>query len=247
MSVPDTARFGGYRRLSRGTVVLLVVAVVVAVVVTLVTVHLLRRDATHCAHWDVVFNGYGSASCTEDVLSLRPAVATASDETHAGLATSRTVAVTEGEVTTVRATVTTRDQLREGQEPNPWEVAWLLWSYEANDHFYALVLKPNGWEVSKQDPAHPGSQRFLASGTSPTYAVGTPHEVVLSVDTTQPDAMTVTVIVNGVELATVSDTDSPYRSGKVAAYTEDAAIDVLVEPVREAAPDSTASSNREDA
>ena len=51
-------------------------------------------------------------------------------------------------------------QRRRGQ-PNPWEVGWLLWRYTDNDHFYSFIVKPNGFELGKQDPAYPGRQRFL--------------------------------------------------------------------------------------
>ena len=44
--------------------------------------------------------------------------------------------------------------------------------------------------------------------------------------TTADDAVTMTVSVDGAELATVTDEESPYPSGAVAAYTEDAAITV---------------------
>ena len=45
-------------------------------------------------------------------------------------------------------------QRRRGQ-PNPWEVGWLLWRYTDNDHFYSFIVKPNGFELGKQDPAYP--------------------------------------------------------------------------------------------
>lgn len=64
-------------------------------------------------------------------------------------------------------------------KPNPWEVGWLLWCFSpdpthpydpsptsnSNFRFYALCLKANGWEVSKQDPSYQGGQRFLKSNT----------------------------------------------------------------------------------
>lgn len=73
--------------------------------------------------------------------------------------------------------------------PNPWEVGWLLWCFSpdpthpydpsptsnSNFRFYALCLKANGWEVSKQDPAYPGGQRFLKSNTDTDPRKFTPH------------------------------------------------------------------------
>ena len=74
-------------------------------------------------------------------------------------------------------------------KPNPWEVGWLLWCFSpdpthpydpsptsnSNFRFYALTLKPNGWEVSKQDPAYPGGQRFLKSNDAKDPRKFPPH------------------------------------------------------------------------
>lgn len=74
-------------------------------------------------------------------------------------------------------------------EPNPWEVGWLLWCFSpdpthpydpsptsnSNFRFYALTLKPNGWEVSKQDPSYKGGQRFLKSNTDTDPRKFPPH------------------------------------------------------------------------
>ena len=138
--------------------------------------------------------------------------------------------MTEGTTTSVTATLTTNEQLRQGSEPNTWEVPWLLWSYTDDSHFYAIVLKPNGWELSKQDPAYSGEQHFLDTGSSPTFAVGQPHTLTVTV-TTEPasaqapsGSMTVDITADGEHLLTYTDTDSPYLSGPFAAYTEDADV-----------------------
>ena len=115
--------------------------------------------------------------------------------------------------------------------PNAWEVAWLLWNYSDNNHFYALALKPNGWEVSKQDTNYDGAQRFLASGNTPVYPPGASHNVTVTIDTTNPAAATFVVTVDGQELGKVTDSESPYRSGAVAAYCEDS--DVTFTPITE--------------
>lgn len=73
--------------------------------------------------------------------------------------------------------------------PNPWEVGWLLWCFSpdpthpydpsptsnSNFRFYALCLKTNGWEVSKQDPSYKGGQRFLKSNTDTDPRKFPPH------------------------------------------------------------------------
>lgn len=74
-------------------------------------------------------------------------------------------------------------------KPNPWEVGWLLWCFSpdpthpydpsptsnSNFRFYAVVLKPNGWEVSKQDPSYKGGQRFLKSNDAKDPRKFPPH------------------------------------------------------------------------
>ena len=153
------------------------------------------------------------------------------DTTHAGLATSTSVEIEAGGVQTIHTTMTTVRQLREDGDPNAWEVAWLLWNYTDNNHFYALALKPNGWEVSKQDTAYEGAQRFLASGNTPVYPPGASHDVTVAIDTTNPAAVSFVITVDGKELGTVTDSQTPYRSGAVAAYCEDS--DVTFTPIIE--------------
>lgn len=74
-------------------------------------------------------------------------------------------------------------------KPNPWEVGWLLWCFSpdpthpydpsptsnSNFRFYALCLKANGWEVSKQDPSYQGGQRFLKSNDAKDPRKFPPH------------------------------------------------------------------------
>ena len=141
----DGSRRG--RILRRALLTVCVLALVLGV-----TVYCHAREATEtpdCSQWEIIFDGYGEASCSEGLLRLKPTSANSSDTTHAGLATSTTVEIEAGGVQTIHTTMTTVKQLREDGEPNAWEVAWLLWNYTDNNHFYALALKPNGWEVSK--------------------------------------------------------------------------------------------------
>jgi hypothetical protein len=110
---------------------------------------------------------------------------------------------------------TTR-QLRRPQ-PNPWEVGWLLWHYQDDTHFYYLALKPNGWELGKEDPAYPGNQRYLATGSSPDFALGRWYVVRVS-----QHGPAIGVTVDGKSLVRVTDTQDPYLSGRVGLYAEDA-------------------------
>lgn len=203
----------------------IVIAVLVGALVLSGAVATVVYAMTDRCEWTTVHHGYGKVSCTRGTVRLSPKTSTSSDETHAALATVDGVNIEENATQTISATMRTDTQLRTGDNPNPWEVAWFLWNYTDDQHFYAVVLKPNGWEISKEDPAYPGAQRFLASGDSPTFPVGSAFDITVTI-TTAEDAVTMTVSVGGAELATVTDRESPYPSGAVAAYTEDATITV---------------------
>ena len=126
------------------------------------------------------------------------------------------VAADGGDVT-VQADMATSRQLRTGSAPNAWEVGWLLWHYTDNEHFYYVILKPNGWEIGKEDPAYPGAQRFLASSSSPQFPLGPWYRVRVV-----QSGGTIQLFVNDLLIATAFDNDSPYTGGRVGLYTEDA-------------------------
>lgn len=163
--------------------------------------------------WTTVFHGYGHVTGTDREVVLEPRVAASPDITHGALV--RTTASHAD--ANFGISVRTEQQLRQGT-PNPWEVGWVLWNYRDNDHFYAVALKPNGWEVSKQDPAYPGSQRFIATGEK-TFPVGQEYRVQVA-----QDWPNMTVTVDGQELVTFVDTETPYRGGAIGLYTEDARV-----------------------
>jgi hypothetical protein len=172
-------------------------------------------DGSSHGQWFDVFNGFGTSGIVADganVLSEIPASSTSSGETHSALVVSQP---SFGDID-VTATFRTVRQLR-SPTPNSWEVAWFLWHYTDNVHFYYVLLKPTGWELGKEDPAYPGAQRFLATGSSPTFAVGQSHRVrVVQVGST------ITVTANGAPLVRFTDSERPYTSGAIGLYTEDA-------------------------
>src|SRR5687767_2697380 len=97
-------------------------------------------------------------------LVLSPQASTSPDETHAGMV------VSQSSFSDVRfsADFSTLEQLRTGSAPNPWESAWAVFGHTDDEHFYYVAFKPNGWELGKVDPAYPGAQRYLATGSTPT-------------------------------------------------------------------------------
>lgn len=172
------------------------------------------REGTTRGPWRLVFHGHGRADADASRVELVPATATTDDVTHGALVV-RTDGGADGVVST---RLTTRRQLRE-PTPNPWEVAWVLVRYTDPVHFYAVVLKPNGWELSKQDERYPGAQKFLASGSEPTFPVGGSYELRV-----EARGATISASVDGHELFTHTDHDEPYLEGHVALYTEDASV-----------------------
>lgn len=167
--------------------------------------------------WNVIFTGYGCVTLDGSTLQASPQMSTHSSETHASLI----VGPSFSSPLTYELTLLTMDQLRENASPNPWEVAWVVWAYTDNDHFYYFIPKPNGWELGKRDPAYPGGQRFLATGSDYVYPIGQEYLVVVTHDTLN----TMTVSVDGVELVSFTDTEDPYNSGRIGLYTEDATVE----------------------
>lgn len=185
-------------------------------------------DGQAFGQWRVVFAGYGSVSAPKispRLLRISPKAATAPDATHAGLVVSKT-SFTQRCVN-VETRMMTRKQLRQGSAPNPWETGWLIWDYLDNEHFTYLALKTNGWELGKRDPAYPGGQRFLATGSTPAALIGQwqTAKVTRQVNSGST-AATMVVRIGGVKLATFTDTERPYVAGRIGMYSEDATVDI---------------------
>lgn len=197
----------------------LVVAVLV-IALTAVGLFLTRggdrpwKDGEERGQFRSVYHGYGTVTGNDDEIILHPQPAEDLSITHGALVVTRDVF----DEVDFNVVMTTEQQVRK-DPPNPWEVGWVLWNHTDDDHFYAVALKPNGWEISKQDPAYPGKQRFLATGSEPAFPVGESHLV----SVTQSDGEMV-VSVDGEVLASVVDNETPYRSGSIGFYTEDARV-----------------------
>ena len=180
------------------------------------------KDGEAFGPWLDQFGGYGTVGIegdgTNQWLRLSPMVSDAPNKTSASLVTGPSY---NGPLQ-FQAKMTTLQQLRTGSTPNTWEVAWMVWNYTDNDHFYYFIPKTNGWELGKRDPVYPGGQRFLATGSSPAFPIGQPYTVKI----TQDASNTMSVWVNGALITTFTDTEHPYTSGKIGFYTEDALIHV---------------------
>lgn len=174
-------------------------------------------EGTRYGSWYSVHSGFGSTRVENTSqgrrLWLSPRAPTAVSETFSSLVRS---VRSFGDIDmTLR--FQTLAQLRLPQ-PNPWEVAWVIWRYADNDHFYYFIVKPNGWELGKEDPAYPGKQRFLASSSGDhRFPIGVWYR--LRVRHVGDEIM---VWIDDRLVARFRDRQRPYRAGTVALYVEDA-------------------------
>lgn len=180
-------------------------------------------DSQSFGPWTVAFAGYGSVTANDhSTLRLSPAPPASAAETHSALVLSqRRFGTAKLDFTARLRTVA---QLRAGS-PNPWETGWIIWDYVDNDHFSYLAVKTNGWELGKRDPAYPGGQRFLATGT-PATAVGQWRKVHITRKINASGHSVIKASYGNHQLARFVDSERPYTSGKVGFYTEDATIDI---------------------
>jgi hypothetical protein len=174
-------------------------------------------DGSAAGVWQFVYNGYGCngfiASSSNTMLFEQPATSTSPGESHAALVVGPSVS---GDFT-LQVSAATSGQLRVNSDPNPWEVAWVLWHYTDNVHFYYFIPKPNGWELGKADPAYPGAQRFLATGASPSFPIGPWYRIRVA-----QSGQTIQVFVNDLFITTFTDRERVYSSGRIGLYSEDA-------------------------
>ncbi len=184
-----------------------------------------HTDGDIVGDWKVVFAGYGAVQSyakNSKRLALTPRAVSDASATSASLAVS-TESFADKRVR-INTRLVTTEQLRLNDAPNPWEVPWLVWDYQDNEHFYYAVAKPNGWELGKRDPAYPGGQRFLATGSDIAVQIGDAATLnVVRVDL--GDKTRIKLKIDGALVANFIDDERPYSEGSVGAYTEDAAVE----------------------
>lgn len=187
--------------------------------------------------WITEYNGYGKVGIQQDgasnkVLFQKPMASTSPDETHASLSLSQQNFHTP-EIT-YRSKVV--KQLRT-PKPYPWETAWAVWNYTHDHRFYYFALKTNGWELGKVDntkknPTGPeclwpqylnckyeGAQRYLVTANAPKVKIGTWDTLKVKQENNK-----LSVYVNNVLVVQFVDKETPYLSGKIGFYNEDAHV-----------------------
>jgi predicted nucleic acid-binding Zn-ribbon protein len=171
--------------------------------------------------WNIIYAGYGCVEINTDgstqVLQQEPMTSTNLSETHAAMV----IGPEFSNSLTYELKVYTDTQLRQNDPANEWEVAWVLWHYTDDDHFYYFIPKPNGWELGKEDPNYNGSQRFLATGSNILFPIQQWYDIKIEHDIT---TNTMTVYVDEQLIVEFTDTETPYTSGNIGLYNEDARV-----------------------
>lgn len=131
------------------------------------------EEGSRHGRFTTIFDGYGTVAIEDEALVLSPKAAQQLDKTHAALVVAR---LAHDDRVDFEATMTPTAQLRRGDPPNVWETGWLVWNYVDPSDFWYLILKPNGWEVGRVDPATKG-QVFVATGDEFATPIGVPRRV----------------------------------------------------------------------
>ena len=155
---------------------------------------------------------WGQASVRKGTYTLQSQSPTSPGETHSALLTS---AATWGDQV-FSYNAATLAQLRTGSAPNPWEVAWSMFRFTDLTHYYWFIVKPNGWELGKKQGSD--TQIFLATGSTPSRAVGTSYQVRI-----QAQGGRIRVFLDGSQVVDYTDS-SPLLSGSVGLYEEDSKV-----------------------
>lgn len=169
-------------------------------------------------YWTTVYDGLGSVTYSTGGIVMYPMSATSASETHAALTLANISPLRNFRLT---VTAITEMQLRQNSPPNPWEVFWLFFNYNAtptgkNTNYF--ILKTNGIELGTATDSI--GQTFLQTAPTTIPAVG-------QLNTFQIEKIdsSVTVSINGAKVIDYTGAvfDTP---GSIGLYTEDAGVKV---------------------
>lgn len=164
--------------------------------------------------WQIVYTGYGTVGIENGELSMASKASTQPSETHAPL-------VIAGDANwgdyTFTLRMNTLQQLRTGSAPNPWEVGWIPFRMPDQSNFYYFILKTNGIELGKAMSGD--QQKFFVTQDNPKLTLNqwNDFKIVLK-------GANIKVYVNNSLVADYTDTSSPFLSGKIGLYNEDAHV-----------------------
>jgi hypothetical protein len=163
------------------------------------------------------------AATGDRLLEMTPMVATRPGETHSALAVSTRAHGAGAVPYRFSGAARTLRQLRTGSAANAWEVAWVFWNFQDNNHLYYFILKPNGWEIGKRDPRYVvrgvnDGQKIMATGEAVKASLGEWYRFDVRVNGAEAD-----IFIDGQLVCRFQDSDGArLTSGRVGLYTEDA-------------------------
>jgi len=166
--------------------------------------------------WQILYTGGGIMKVVKDYNSPSNMVMVLEPE-HVPDQTRAPLLLTTGNYSDFALSLDVRTDKSLRSNPNPWEVAWIIWRYVDETHFYYFTLKPNGTECGKYDGGvNPIDQLFICGSTFPTTYPGKwDHwDILVKGDH-------ITILVNGVIVQDFDDSSS-FNKGKIGLYNEDA-------------------------
>jgi Domain of Unknown Function (DUF1080) len=183
--------------------------------------------------WLDVYGGFGTMGVpysgwagNDNYFFEQPKISTSPGETHASLAVN-TKANSDFQMT---LKMITRAQLRQNSPPNPWETAWIYWHYTDNYHYYALVLKTNGFQIEKKDNNNhdDSAEIYLVDQSHPKVKLGQWQTVTIRHEGSSTGTPHIQVWVDGIKAADFIDNKIPnsYKmsSGYMGLYNEDSRV-----------------------
>jgi hypothetical protein len=186
--------------------------------------------------WKAIYSGFGSMGVanstnttpnnTNNYFFEQPKASVYYNETRASLATT-TKAFSDFQMKLDMKTVM---QLRQNTAPNPWETAWIFWHWTDNFHYYALVLKTNGFQIEKKDNNNhnDSAEIYLIDVSHPKVKLGQWQTITIRHEGSRSGTPHIQVWVDGVKAADFVDNETlnSYKmsSGYLGLYTEDAKV-----------------------
>jgi Domain of Unknown Function (DUF1080) len=124
----------------------------------------------------------------------------------------------------------TLTQLRQNSPPNPWETAWVYWHYTDDYHYYALVLKTNGFQIEKKDNNNhdDSAEIYLVDSSYPKAKLGQWQTVTIRHEGSGTGNPHIQVWADGIKAADLVDNKIPnsnkMSSGYMGLYNEDSSV-----------------------
>lgn len=165
-----------------------------------------------CVYW-------GKAEVRDKMYFLSTEKAEKPNETYSALSAVHA----EWENYVLNLKMKTERQLR-SCEPNPWEVAWILFRFQDVHNFYYFILKTNGVELGKRENGDffgPSSQIFLYTSNSPILCLGEWYDIKIEVSNLRKFSVRIRVWINNKVVVDYLDDETALLFGGIALYTED--------------------------